>query len=113
MRRLLLVCIALSAMVGQSALAQVTAKDVQQWESECARGDALSCGAAGYSYDHGDIKGGKQDKFKAGELYTKACDGGYAGGCYNLGFMYADRSQIAAFLTAWVWMLLAVPLPTT
>ena len=75
-------------------MAQVTAKDVQQWESECARGDALSCGAAGESYDHGDIKGVKQDKFKAVELYTKACDGGRAGSCSNLGFMYSNGEGV-------------------
>ena len=30
----------------------------------------------------------KQDNFKAVELYTKACDGGVAGGCVVSGYMY-------------------------
>ena len=88
MKRLLMCCIALSTMAVQSAMAQVTAKDVQQWESECARGDALSCGAAGESYHLSNITGVRQDKFKAVELYTKACDGGEAVGCSNLGVMF-------------------------
>ncbi|MBS4067959.1 MAG: sel1 repeat family protein [Sulfurimonas sp.] len=35
------------------------------------------------AYEKGDYK-------KAVKLFKKACDGGYAGGCYNLGFMYND-----------------------
>lgn len=30
----------------------------------------------------------KGDYQKAAELYKKACDGGAASGCYNLGFLY-------------------------
>ena len=94
MKRLLMCCIALSTMAVQSAMAQVTAKDVQQWESECARGDALSCGAAGESYHLSNITGVRQDKFKAVELYTKACDGGDASGCSNLGVMYSNGEGV-------------------
>jgi TPR repeat protein len=39
----------------------------------------------GSKYYFGD--GVKQDKQKAKQLYTKACDGGDANGCYNLGVM--------------------------
>ena len=87
MKRLLMCCIALSTMAVQSAMAQTTAKDVQRWESECARGGNLTaCLLAALAYDDGD--GVRQDKFKAVELYTKACDGGNANGCLNLGVMY-------------------------
>ena len=83
MRRLLLVCIALSALAVQSAVAQttVTAKDVQRWEGECARGDALSCGAAGESYYYGE--GVKLDKKRALTLFGKACDLKEEQGCKN------------------------------
>ena len=33
------------------------------------------------AYDKGDYQ-------KAAELYQKACDGGDAGGCFGLGFLY-------------------------
>ena len=94
MKRLLMCCIALSTMAVQSAMAQTTAKDVQRWESECARGDALACAAAGESYHLANIKGVRQDKFKAVELFTKACDGGNAIGCFNLGVMYSNGEGV-------------------
>ncbi|HHO42486.1 MAG TPA: sel1 repeat family protein [Epsilonproteobacteria bacterium] len=43
-------------------------------------------------YETGD--GIKQDSFKAAELYQKACDGGNAWGCNNLGFMYHNGDGI-------------------
>ena len=94
MKRLLMCCIALSTMAVQSAMAQVTAKEVKQWESECARGDALACAAAGESYYLSNITGLRQDKFKAVELSTKACDGGIAIGCSNLGLMYSQGEGV-------------------
>ena len=94
MKRLLMCCIALSTMAVQGAMAQPTAKDVQRWESGCARGDALLCAAAGDSYRLANIKGVRQDKFKAVELYTKACDGGNADGCTNLGVMYVNGEGV-------------------
>lgn len=39
-------------------------------------------------------EGVRQDKFKAVELYTKACDGGYALGCWSLGLMYEDGDGV-------------------
>ena len=36
----------------------------------------------------------KQDKFKAVALYTKACDGGRASGCSNLGVMYSNGEGV-------------------
>jgi len=40
-------------------------------------------------YDEG--KGVRQDDAKAVSLYKKACDAGYATGCFNLGVMYHQR----------------------
>ena len=94
MKRLLLMCcIALSTMAVQSAIAQTTAKEVKQWESWCAQGgNPLACHLAALAYDEGE--GVRQDKFKAVELYTKACDGGDASGCLNLGVMYAKGEGV-------------------
>jgi len=39
-------------------------------------------------------KGVKQDYFKAVELFQKACDGGDAAGCYNLGIMYMNGQGV-------------------
>ena len=36
----------------------------------------------------------KDDYQKAVELYQKACDGGAALGCYNLGFLYANGQGV-------------------
>ena len=47
----------------------------------------------GIMYGKGD--GVAQDYAKAVELFTKACDGGYAGGCFNLGFMYYKGDGVA------------------
>ena len=93
MKRLLMCCIALSTMAVQSAMAQTTAKDVQRWESECAQGRLPpACSLAALAYDNGE--GVRQDKFKAVELFTKACDGGSANGCLNLGVMYVKGEGV-------------------
>ena len=42
MGKLLLFCIALSAMAFQSAVAQITANDVRQAESKCAKGEWIA-----------------------------------------------------------------------
>jgi len=36
----------------------------------------------------------KGDHQKAAELFQKACDGGEATGCHNLGFLYADGQGV-------------------
>ena len=94
MKRLLMCCIALSTMAVQSAMAQpATAKEVKQWESECAQGRLPpACFLAALAYDNGE--GVRQDKFKAVKLYTKACDGGSANGCSNLGAMYDNGEGV-------------------
>jgi TPR repeat protein len=43
-------------------------------------------------YDKGE--GVRQDNFKAAELFTKACDGGDAQGCFNLGAMYNNGEGV-------------------
>ena len=55
MRKLLLFCIALSALVVQSAMAQTNEKEVKRWESECARGDEGRCTLAVNSYYIGKV----------------------------------------------------------
>ena len=94
MKRLLMCCIALSTMAVQSAMAQpATAKEVKQWESECAQGRLPpACFLAALAYDNGE--GVRQDKFKAVKLYTKACDGGSANGCSDLGAMYDNGEGV-------------------
>ena len=42
----------------------------------------------------GDEAYEKGDYQKAAQLYQKACDGGDAGGCYNLGVLYADGQGV-------------------
>jgi len=46
----------------------------------------------GVMYAKGE--GVRQDKFKAVELHTKACNGGIANGCNNLGFMYDNGEGV-------------------
>jgi len=48
-------------------------------------------------YDNG--KGVKKDYKKAVELYNKACDGGLADGCNNLGRMYAHGKGVKMDMT--------------
>jgi TPR repeat protein len=60
----------LMAACGQ-ALAQNKA---EQLERACARKEFGACVDLGWMYDNGE--GVRQDKVKAVELYTKACDGG-------------------------------------
>jgi TPR repeat protein len=43
-------------------------------------------------YEKGE--GVRQDSFKAVELLTKACDGGAAAGCANLGVMYSKGEGV-------------------
>ena len=78
---LLLLCIALSAMAVQTAMAQTTAKDVQRWEGECARGVAWACSLAGFLYDNGE--GVRLDRKRALALFGKACDLKEEDGCKN------------------------------
>ena len=94
MKLLLVFCIAVSTMTVQSVMAQkTTAKEAKQWESACARGgNPAACFSLGTAYYLGE--GVRQDKFKAVELYTKACDGGDATGCYNLGVMYDNGEGV-------------------
>jgi hypothetical protein len=60
---------------------------VADLERRCSKNDFMGCDGLGIMYGMG--KGVQQDKFKAVELFTKACDGGFAGGCLSLGFKYA------------------------
>jgi TPR repeat protein len=41
-------------------------------------------------------KGVSQDDKQAVALYTKACDGGEAGGCFNLGLHYKKGTGVSA-----------------
>ena len=88
----LLGCFLLLVLTGHAWGQVVTAKDVRYLEARCQRGDGLFCGALGVLYDYGDVV--KQDKFKAVELYTKACELRNGGGCINLGFMYATGEGV-------------------
>ena len=81
----LLGCVLLLVLTGH-AWGQFTAKDVRDAEALCQRGEGLSCAALGEAYDKGESV--KQDKFKAAELFTKACELRNGGGCSNLGTMY-------------------------
>ena len=46
-----------------------------------------------------DGKGVKKDYKKAVELYNKACDGKFADGCNNLGYMYANGKGVKRDVT--------------
>lgn len=63
-------------------------------ERKCNNGNAGSCVDLGNLYYDG--KGVKQDYKKASELYNKACEMGYAVGCYNLGIYYYNRRDYNA-----------------
>lgn len=64
-------------------------KDERQ--KACDGGDAWRCALLGAMRN--DVKGFKQDYFKAAELYQKACDGGVAWGCITLGWMYEEGEE--------------------
>ena len=46
-----------------------------------------------------DGEGVKKDYKKAVELYNKACDGGVADGCNNLGYMYTHDKGVKRDMT--------------
>ncbi len=52
----------------------------------------MGCNNLGVRYAKGE--GVRQDKVKAAELFTKACDGRNALGCSNLGLMYAKGDSV-------------------
>jgi len=46
-----------------------------------------------------ESKGVRQDDAKAVSLYKKACDAGYAAGCFNLGVMYHQGESVSTSAT--------------
>jgi uncharacterized protein len=65
---------------------------LKEWTPLAKQGHAIAQFNLGFMYANGE--GVKQDKFKAVELYTKACDGGNAGGCIILGFNYESGEGV-------------------
>lgn len=59
---------------------------------QCSKTNYAACALLGYKYSLGE--GVAQDLKKAGELFTKACDGGDAAGCSNLGASYANGKGV-------------------
>lgn len=66
------------------ALNVAFADDMALLQSECSNKNASSCSDLAFKYYE------KQDYQKAAEFYKKACDDGFAGGCYNLGSLYDE-----------------------
>ena len=64
-------------------------KSVIEREDRCNKKEYFNCEIAGLMYDKGN--GVTQDKFKAFELYQKACDGN-PNSCSNLAILY-DEGQ--------------------
>ena len=56
---------------------------------ECDSGNAKACGFLGFIHELGF--GRNKDYLNAVNYYTKACDGGDSGGCYNLGYMFFNK----------------------
>lgn len=52
------------------------------------------CFNLGYGYDTGTPDKGQSDKIAA-VLYQFACEGGFASGCTNLGYMYRDGQGVS------------------
>lgn len=61
-------------------------KDAAECETQCGKGNAASCGAAGTLHVQGSGGASRDDK-KARELLSKGCDGSDTKSCSNLGIM--------------------------
>jgi TPR repeat protein len=59
-------------------------------EDACNAGDARSCFDLGFRFSEG--RGVGKDEARAAALFTKACEGGEAQGCCNLGDLLWSRS---------------------
>jgi uncharacterized protein len=67
------------------ALKAKQAEETKSLMLNCQTGDIKACDKLGASFEFG--RGVDRDYKRAGILYKKACDGGYAGGCDNYGYM--------------------------
>lgn len=76
----------ISNQVSIEHIAAKSEKSNEVLEKECLSNNYNSCFELGILYYYS--KSARQDKFKAVELYTKACDVGIADGCTLLGTMY-------------------------
>jgi hypothetical protein len=76
MRSLMRIVLILCSIVLLGATQVASAQSVTQLEKMCNSGNAAACLDLGVKYAEGE--GVRQDKFKAVELYQKACDGGNA-----------------------------------
>ena len=56
----------------------------EESQNGCLNGDPGAC------YHLGDIYTQEKNVQKAREFYTKACDGGHAKGCYQIGLIYEN-----------------------
>jgi TPR repeat protein len=81
--------------------------DVDRCIAKCRGDDAQACNAAGVLFEFDD--GVRSDAVLASGFYRRACDGNYAPGCNNLGWLYLrgrgvprDESQaMFLFMTAY------------
>ena len=81
-RKSLLVLVSLVLSAGQDAEGQ----EAERLRLSCDDGNATACNDLGLLYQNGE--GVTQDYTRAASLYEIACNGGYAKGCFNLGFTY-------------------------
>jgi hypothetical protein len=65
---------------------------------QCERGSAASCNRLGFLYANGKA-GLSKDEVRGALLYKRACDGGVAVGCSNLGVLLAEKGAPEQQLT--------------
>ena len=64
------------------------ADNIVRMQQECINNNAKKCNELGILYLR------KQDYTKAKEYYSRACDGKYTSGCFNLGGMYSNGEGV-------------------
>lgn len=99
LKRLCVVALALCAGCQEDLMQQCKNGDsktcaelVRVSEQGCNEGNAVDCHNAAFLFGTG--QGIRIDYAKAQEYYQKACDGGVAESCFNLGLMYDDNGKL-------------------
>lgn len=78
------------------ACARPSVAQVDSLQKRCDDRSWDACFSLGTMYEKG--KGVEKDISRAATLYRKACDGGRARGCTNLGYIYSNRGDFAQAL---------------
>ena len=83
----LMILLSVSAVCAEHAATVAEISGIEALQKDCDKGNFDTCFLLATNYKYGDFPF-KQDYFKAASLYKMACEGGRAGGCEGLGWLY-------------------------